>query len=598
MRWFFLLLISASAVWAQPLVSIETVPVGFTNNAPDTNGYGAVPYEYRIGKYEITTAQYAAFLNAVSSNPTNGVLDSLWDTRMATQTNFTGIQRSQVGAKFVYTPIGSSNRPAGYIRWFDAARFCNWLHNGATNGASTETGAYSLNWATNGIYQQNTNAAWYIPSENEWYKAAHYDPSLNGGVGGYHLYPTRSSIPPGNTIGPDANQANYFNGAYTVTGTYSRTTDVGSFSGSATYFGTFDQAGNVWEWNDGVVSVSYRGLRGGTWGHSEQYLRSTYQNSQLPTDRDATRGFRLAAPVLPTPVLAVEIPPNTSITSNAPAVSFGGFLLLSNSPSRTFVLRNTGTAPLEISGVEVSGAASADFQLTGSAVATLQPSSTNSLGVTFAPLAGGDRQATLRISNNTATTPVFVISLQGRGLAEEFDYDGDLLNDAAEFTMSALGFDWQISQPALVSSLFDNAGRAGLYTSNNVTTNAAAFGLYTATEYAAHFEAGRTAGQADVTTNPSAFNLFTQAQFDGNRTAGQQDVIGSPMAFGLYDSNSIMDLRMGGLMVPKAGGVATVTFQPQTTTDLKSYPFTNNGAPITFDLPMPADKGFMRWKAE
>jgi len=101
---------------------------------------------------------------------------------------------------------------------------------------------------------------------------------------------------------------------------------------------------------------------------------------------------------------------------------------------------------------------------------------------------------------------------------------------------------------------------------------------------------------ADVTNNPGSVGLFTSSQFNSNRTAGQQDVIASPMAYGLYDSNSIMDLRMGGLMLQKKGSNAVVTFQPQTTTNL-SQPFTNNGPVITNEIPMPGDKGFLRIQA-
>jgi hypothetical protein len=127
----------------------------------------------------------------------------------------------------------------------------------------------------------------------------------------------------------------------------------------------------------------------------------------------------------------------------------------------------------------------------------------------------------------------------------------------------------------------------------SVRTNPSAFGLYTAQQYGANY----TNGQTTVITNPAAFNLFTQSQFDGNRTAGHQDVVASPMAYGLYDSNSIMDLRMGGLMIQKQGTDATVVFQPQTTTDLATIPFTNSGTPITNTIPMPGDKGFLRIQA-
>lgn len=114
---------------------------------------------------------------------------------------------------------------------------------------------------------------------------------------------------------------------------------------------------------------------------------------------------------------------------------------------------------------------------------------------------------------------------------------------------------------------------------------------------ASGYTSGRSQGRADVTTNPSAFNLFTQGQFNNNRAAGQSDVINNPTTYGLYTSNSIMDLRMGGLIVQRQGTNAVVSFQPQTTTDL-TQPFTNNGTPITNSIPMPGNKGFIRINAK
>jgi hypothetical protein len=126
-----------------------------------------------------------------------------------------------------------------------------------------------------------------------------------------------------------------------------------------------------------------------------------------------------------------------------------------------------------------------------------------------------------------------------------------------------------------------------------VTNNPSSFGHYSQAEY----NANRTSGQTDVTANPSAFDLFTQQEFANNRTAGQSDVINNPMSYGLYTSSSIMDLRMGGLMIQKQGNNAVISFQPQTTTDL-TQPFTNNGTPITNEIPMPGNKGFIRINAK
>jgi len=217
-----------------------------------------------------------------------------------------GISRSGVSGLYTYAVINnggdSGNRPITFVSWFDAARFANWMNNGATVGASTETGAYTLNGATTGIITKNAGATWWIPSEDEWYKAAYYK---GGGTNaGYWLYPTESDSAPGNTIGGAANQANYYNnGIFSVTqlSRYSRSqnylTDAGVFSASASAYDTFDQGGNVWEWND-VVIDSFRGLRGGSWNSGGDFLQSSVRSKSgygVPTYEDYNVGFRVAS---------------------------------------------------------------------------------------------------------------------------------------------------------------------------------------------------------------------------------------------------------------------------------------------------------------
>ena len=246
-----------SNLQAQPLLTIDTVTVGDAGNAADTTGYGAVADVFAMGKYEVTIEQYTAFLNAVAATDTY----SLYNPRMATDLNIAGITQAGSSGSFSYSVIGSGSRPITFVSWFDAARFANWMNNGATNGASTETGAYTLNGVTSGVnFTKNAGATWWIPSEDEWYKAAYYK---GGGTNaGYWLYPTQSDSAPGNEVGGAANQANYNNGVYSVTqsSTYSGTlnylTDAGAFSASDSAYATFDQGGNVWEWNDAVIGSS------------------------------------------------------------------------------------------------------------------------------------------------------------------------------------------------------------------------------------------------------------------------------------------------------------------------------------------------------
>ena len=289
-------------------IGYQFVTVGNPGNAADTTGYGAVGYSYQMGRYDVTLAQYATFLNAVATTDTYG----LYNPSMGTDLNIAGIARTPTssGNGYNYSVIGSGDRPVTYVSLFDAARFANWMQNGqptgAQNASTTEAGAYTLG-RTMGPFDLITKtpgATFYIPTENEWYKAAYYAPALNGGAGGYWKYATQSNILPGNVVGGTANQANYavWNGSayvYALTNSvYSSSqnylTDVGAFSGSASAYGTYDQTGNVFDWNEAVILGSDRGQRGGWWGSSGT-LDSSGRSSGNGTNETPFIGFRLAS---------------------------------------------------------------------------------------------------------------------------------------------------------------------------------------------------------------------------------------------------------------------------------------------------------------
>jgi len=293
-------------------VTIDWVTVGDPGNAADNTTYGAVADAYRIGKYEVTIQQYTDFLNAVAQSDPY----SLYDPVMANNGNIAGISQSGTSGEFSYsvigplgtTPAGASspgNRPVTFVSWFDAARFANWMQNGQGSG-STETGAYTLvGGQTSGTAPaKNPGAQYYIPTENEWYKAAYYKGGSTNA--GYWDYATQSDTDPGNTIGSGANQANYQAGAYAVTGsssfddsTQNYLTDVGAFSSSVSAYGTFDQSGNVYEWNDlAGTSGLLRGLRGGDWNiNVASDLSSSSRTTDVPSLGNSFIGFRLASPV-------------------------------------------------------------------------------------------------------------------------------------------------------------------------------------------------------------------------------------------------------------------------------------------------------------
>ncbi len=300
----------------QQTISYELVPVANPGNTNDTTGFGSVSYAYRIGKYDVTIGQYTTFLNAVAATDTY----SLYNTNMGTDLNSAGISRSGSSGSYSYSVMNNSgssaNRPITYVTWFNAARFANWMANGQPTGAqntsTTENGAYPLNGATSGVaviknrLNPNTGAppTFYIPLENEWYKAAYYNPNLDNGAGGYTLYATQSNTAPGNIVGNSPNQANYFTVVFSVTqslnylsATQNYLTDVGAFTGSGSYYGTFDQNGNVWQWNDlDGTALPYRGLRGGYWWSGSVPLQTVLYATDTLTRADNGTGFRLASP--------------------------------------------------------------------------------------------------------------------------------------------------------------------------------------------------------------------------------------------------------------------------------------------------------------
>ena len=198
----------------------------------------------------------------------------------------------------------TSNRPISYVSWFDAARFANWMTNGQGSGA-TETGAYTLagGQISGTAPAANAGASFRMPTEDEWYKAAYYSPNYGGtGVGNYYAYATQSNADPGTTIGSSPNQANYND-------SIGHATDVGSFSGSGGFYDTFDQSGNVFQWNDlDGTTGSSRGVRGGNWYNDSNDVSSSSRYNIDPSSAIISVGFRLASPAaVPEPSTAVLV---------------------------------------------------------------------------------------------------------------------------------------------------------------------------------------------------------------------------------------------------------------------------------------------------
>jgi formylglycine-generating enzyme required for sulfatase activity len=273
------------------VVQAAFVTVGNPGNPADTEimndgttGYGSVGYTYQISTTEVSNAEYTAFLNAVAVTDDN----SLYNVNMAGTLG--GITQSGLSGSFTYATVaGRENNPVVFVSFYDALRYANWLHNGQPSGlqdsSTTEDGAYTItaDGITDNSITRNAGAQFFLTSEDEWYKAAYYDPA----TASYFDYATSSNTVPTAEAPPGgSNSANYdsFVG---------NTTAVHAYTNSVSPYGTFDQSGNVFEWNESIIAGRFRGFRGGAWGSGALGLPASARGVGDPAS-EFDVGFRVA----------------------------------------------------------------------------------------------------------------------------------------------------------------------------------------------------------------------------------------------------------------------------------------------------------------
>jgi hypothetical protein len=205
-----------------------------TNLQDPCQQVGNVPYEYGIGKLEVTVRQYVAFLNTV--DPFGRNRHHLWSESEsgAAWPRFGQIDYSSSARPGRhYRPAAKEwlDKPYGFANFLRAARFDNSVANGkvlarhatAANGFSYVTYVVRLSRHTEGgMYDMRTKApvrlketGFVVPSQNEWMKAAYYDP-MHGGTDSYWKYPTNEGeFGAGEADGPEEAQLNPLTGDVT-----------------------------------------------------------------------------------------------------------------------------------------------------------------------------------------------------------------------------------------------------------------------------------------------------------------------------------------------------------------------------------------------
>jgi hypothetical protein len=183
----------------------DFVYVGDINNQNDVTNYGRVSYFYNISKYTITNCDYIDFLNSVANYDQYG----LYNEKMSSDKSGGIVREGSSGNYFYYSKQNMSNKPVVFVSWFNAARYVNWIENNKPEGdqisSTTENGSYTLNGTISGdtVPRNKINpilgisAKYFLPTENEWYKAAYYDPNkFQNNLFGYWNYATKSDTSP------------------------------------------------------------------------------------------------------------------------------------------------------------------------------------------------------------------------------------------------------------------------------------------------------------------------------------------------------------------------------------------------------------------
>lgn len=286
-------------------VTIDYTPVNNAGNtANSSTGWGAVSSVFKISKYETTNTQYVDFLNKVDAAGTNP--NGVYNAQMGSDSlgGITFNSSSSTGTKYTVKAglspmnVAYTNMPVLFTTWFSAARFTNWLQNGQqTNSSSMETGAYPLNNQTSGnIPSRTSGAANFLPSRDEWYKAAFYD----GNTVAYKTYPTNSNAQPTNTVS-NLTLANVANYGASATPTLSPIA-VGSYINTTSPYGAYDMFGNATEYTDTAGTGADAGrpqMFSGSWattvasaGSWNATAAGVFRNSTTATGQV---GFRVAA---------------------------------------------------------------------------------------------------------------------------------------------------------------------------------------------------------------------------------------------------------------------------------------------------------------
>ncbi len=223
---------SKKTIPADPLNPPAVAPIPLDTTSELLLNYqvvGGVPYEYEIGQYEITAAQYCAFLNAVDPDGENSKQPwtkvKLWNKKNNPLVNhFQGqilhVDHAEEGRHYVLADPLWADKPMMFVNGFQYAYFVNSLNNGGAVGEkqrvrkspldfdvvvtdrffkfspTIDAGSYALNDSNYAFLARQNVEGLFLPSQNEWIKAAYFAGDDTGNQTDYFYFPTASNKAP------------------------------------------------------------------------------------------------------------------------------------------------------------------------------------------------------------------------------------------------------------------------------------------------------------------------------------------------------------------------------------------------------------------
>ena len=430
-----------TGTWASNVVTISGTPTAsgtFNYTVTLTGGCGAVTAS---GTITVTPANTIALTSAVGTNAqtrciNTGITNITYATTRATGATFSGLPAGVNGnwASNVVTISGTPTASGTFNYTVTLTGGC---------GAVTATGTITVTPANTATLTSAVGTNAQSSCINTAITNITY--ATTGATGA-----TFSGLPTG-VSGTWASNVVTITGTPTVSGTFNYTVTLTGGCGAVTATGTITVnnfptvTGTTPRTRTGAGSVTlgatasigtlnwYDSLTGGTLLGSGTSFVTPVISTTTTFYVEAVNGVCSSSPR--TAVVATINYPEIDLQGNATSIASGDvtpsasdWTDFGTNVTRTFTIRNIGSALLTLGPVMISGVDASDFTVTTETSGSVAIGSSTSFVITFNPSSVGLKTATLSIDTNDTDENPYTFDIQGTGIAQEIDIQGNAIS--------------------------------------------------------------------------------------------------------------------------------------------------------------------------